>query len=93
MATIILVMYIVPVSNFFEVTYINTDCLNKAGLNNEIYSLREPGLQNLFNSNLNKKISLGTKKDLHKIFDLVWITIDFNNFKTKKFFYYYKKIY
>ena len=44
-------------------------------------------MQNLFNSNLNKKISLGTKKDLHKIFDLMWITIDFNNFKNKRNFF------
>ena len=81
-------VYSACLSNFFEVTYINTDCLNKAGLNNEIYSLREPGLQNLFKSNLNKKkISLGTKKDLHKIFDLMWITIDFNNFKNKRNFF------
>jgi UDPglucose 6-dehydrogenase len=80
-------VYSACLSNFFEITYINTDSLSKVQIFDEIHNLREPGLHKLFKTNLSrKKIFLDTKKDLRKYFDLIWITIDFNKFKNKNNF-------
>ena len=51
-------VYSACLSSYFNVTYINSDCLTKDDLLNEIYSLREPGLMNIFKSNLSKKKNL-----------------------------------
>lgn len=80
-------VYSACLSNFYEITYINTDGLSKVEIFYEIQNLREPGLQKLIKTNLTrKKILLASKKDLKKYFDLIWITIDFNKFKNKSKF-------